>query len=108
MSFEPPGRSGEMIQMVNDNERANHCKGANSNSIGIEHVGTKTDTMTPAQETASAALIRWLLEQYDIPRKRIFGHDFTPGRETETSCPDKLFGPEHTQTQVQAWVEAHV
>jgi N-acetylmuramoyl-L-alanine amidase/Fungal chitosanase of glycosyl hydrolase group 75 len=102
------GRGGEIIQMVNDNERANHCKGANSNSIGVEHVGTKTDTMTPAQETASVALIRWLLEQYDIPRKRIFGHDFTPGRETKTSCPDKLFGPQHTQTQVQAWVEAHV
>jgi hypothetical protein len=102
------GRGGEIIQMVKDNERANHCKGANSNSIGIEHVGTETDTLTPAQETASAALIRWLLEQYDIPKKRIFGHEFTPGRETETSCPDRLFGPEHTQAQVQAWVEAHI
>jgi N-acetylmuramoyl-L-alanine amidase/Fungal chitosanase of glycosyl hydrolase group 75 len=102
------GRGGEIVQMVKDDERANHCKGANSNSIGIEHVGTKTDTLTPAQETASVALIRWLLEQYDIPKKRIFGHDFTPGRETETSCPDKLFGPEHIQTQVQEWVEAHI
>ena len=27
------GRQGEIIQMVKDSERANHCKGANSNSI---------------------------------------------------------------------------
>ena len=102
------GRQGEIIQMVTDSERANHCKGANSNSIGIEHVGTETDTMTQAQEASSVALIRWLLEQYDIPKKRIFGHDFTPGRETETSCPDKLFGADHSQDQVQAWVQAHI
>jgi hypothetical protein len=102
------GRQGEVIQMVKDNERANHCKGANSNSIGIEHVGTETDTMTPAQEASSVALIRWLLEQYDVPKKRIFGHDFAPGRQTETSCPDELFGSVHSQEQVQAWVTAHV
>lgn len=102
------GRKGEIIQMVEDSERANHCKGANSNSIGIEHVGTETDTMTSAQEASSVALIRWLLEQYDVPKKRIFGHDFAPGRQTETSCPDKLFGAVHSQEQVQAWVAAHV
>jgi hypothetical protein len=102
------GRAGEIIQMVEDSERANHCKGANSNSIGIEHVGTETDTMTPAQQDSSVALIRWLLEQYDIPKQRIFGHDFAPGRQTETSCPDKLFGPAHSQAQVQTWVTDHI
>jgi len=102
------GREGEIIQMVKDSERANHCKGANSNSIGIEHVGTDTDTMTSAQQASSVALIRWLLEQYDVPRKRIFGHDFAPGRQTETSCPDKLFGPVHSQKQVQSWVEENI
>jgi hypothetical protein len=102
------GRQGEIIQMVEDSERANHCKGANSNSIGIEHVGTETETMTPAQEASSVALIRWLLEQYDVPPKRIFGHDFAPGRQTETSCPDKLFGSVHSQEQVQAWVQEHI
>lgn len=102
------GRQGEIIQMVNDSERANHCKGANSNSIGIEHEGSETDTMTLAQEASSVALIRWLLEQYDIPKKRIFGHDFAPGRQTETTCPDKLFGPIHSEEQVQEWVQAHV
>jgi hypothetical protein len=89
-------------------ERANHCKGANANSFGIEHVGTETDTMTSAQEASSVALIRWLLEQYEIPKKRIFGHDFAPGRFTDTSCPDKLFGPVHSQKQVQTWVQAHI
>jgi hypothetical protein len=102
------GRKGEIIQMVDDGQRANHCKGANSNSIGIEHVGSETDTMTPAQLASSVALIHWLVEQYDIPKKRIFGHDFAPGRQTNTSCPDKLFGPAHSQGQVQAWVAENI
>src|SRR5437016_13526701 len=58
----------------------------------------------------SAALIRWLMEQYDIPRTNIFGHDFTPGycRPGGTSCPDKLFGTEYAQSTIAAWVEANV
>jgi N-acetyl-anhydromuramyl-L-alanine amidase AmpD len=91
--------------MVSDSDRANHCMGANESSIGIEHVGTETDSLA-----ASAALIRWLLEQYQIPRANIFGHDFTPGycRPGGTSCPDKLFGPVHSQSTIAAWVEANV
>jgi N-acetyl-anhydromuramyl-L-alanine amidase AmpD len=64
--------------------------------------------MTSAQQASSVALIRWLVEQYDIPKKRIFGHDFAPGRETVTSCPDKLFGPAHSQQQVQDWVTEYI
>ncbi|HMG04409.1 MAG TPA: N-acetylmuramoyl-L-alanine amidase [Chthoniobacterales bacterium] len=101
-------RDGKIYQMVRDSERANHCKGANINSIGIEHVGLPTDTLAKAQSDSSAALIRWLLEQYNIPRTRVFGHDFAPGYSGGgTTCPDKLFGG-HTQQAVADWVKANV
>jgi hypothetical protein len=103
-------RNGDIYQMVSDSDRSNHCMGANQNSIGIEHVGSETDSLTAPQAAASAALIRWLLEQYQIPRTNIFGHDFAPGycRPGGTSCPDKLFGPVHSQAVIAAWVQANV
>lgn len=101
-------RNGDIYQMVADQERANHCRGANSNSIGIEHVATMTQALTAAQSSASAALVRWLLQQYDIPSTRVFGHDFAPGYSGGgTSCPDALFGA-HTQEAVQDWVNRNV
>ena len=103
-------RTGDIYQMVSDSDRANHCMGANESSIGIEHVGTETDPLAAPQAAASAGLIRWLLEQYQIPRTNIFGHDFTPGycRPGGTSCPDRLFGPVHSQATVATWVQANV
>ena len=103
-------RNGDIYQMVRDSERANHCMGANENSIGIEHVGGETEPLAPAQAKASASLVRWLIAQYDIPRTSVFGHDFTPGysRPGGTSCPDKLFGAAHSQATIAAWVEANV
>jgi hypothetical protein len=103
-------RNGDVYQMVNDTDCANHCMGANDGSIGIEHVGSKTDSLTAPQAAASAALIRWLLQEHQIPRTNIFGHDFTPGysRPGGTSCPDKLFGPVHSQATIAAWVVANV
>ena len=103
-------RNGDIYQMVEDSERANHCRGANENSIGIEHVGKETDPLDKKQAKSSADLIRWLLEQYDIPRARVFGHDFAPGYNLPggTSCPDKLFGTPHAQKTITAWVDANV
>jgi hypothetical protein len=103
-------RNGDIYQMVNDNDCANHCMGANAGSIGIEHVGSETDALAAPQAAASAALIRWLLQEHQIPRTNIFGHDFTPGysRPGGTSCPDKLFGPIHSQATIAAWVAANV
>src|SRR5438067_2308856 len=103
-------RNGDIYQMVSDSDRSNHCMGANQNSIGIEHVGSETDSLAAPQVAASAALIRWLIEQYCIPRTKIFGHDFAPGycRPGGTSCPDKLFGLVHSQSTIAAWVEANV
>lgn len=102
--------NGDIYQMVPDSERANHCRGANESSIGIEHVAGERDPLTEKQAASSAALIRWLIEQYDIPRSSVFGHDFTPGYNLPggTSCPDKLFGPKHAQSTVAEWVEENV
>jgi hypothetical protein len=103
-------RNGDIYQMVRDSDSAWHCMGANKSSIGIEHVGGEHDQLAGPQAAASAALIRWLIEQYNIPRTNIFGHDFTPGycRPGGTSCPDKLFGAAHAQTTIVAWVAANV
>jgi hypothetical protein len=101
-------RNGDIYQMVRDGDRANHARGANSNSIGIEHVATESQALADAQSEATAALIRWLLAQYDIPRTNIYGHDFAPGYTGDTSCPDKLFGAAHTQATIEAWVAANV
>lgn len=103
-------RNGDIYQMVEDRECANHCMGANAGSIGIEHVGNETDSLAPPQAAASAALIRWLLQEHQISRTNIFGHDFTPGycRPGGTSCPDKLFGSVHSQATITAWVAANV
>lgn len=103
-------RNGDIYQMVSDSDRANHCMGANESSIGIEHVGAETDVLAASQAAASVNLIRWLLEQYQIPRTNIFGHDFTPGycRPGGTSCPDRLFGPVHSQATLASWVQTNV
>ena len=101
-------RDGKIYQMVDDDRRANHCAGANVNSIGIEHVGSETQALAPEQEAASARLIQWLMAQYNIPAERVFGHDFAPGRQTNTSCPDHLFGPGHSQDLVRAWIAKNV
>jgi len=103
-------RNGDIYQMVNDRDCANHCMGANHGSIGIEHVSSETDSLAAPQAAASAALIRGLLQEHQIPRTNIFGHDFTPGysRPGGISCPDKLFGPVHSQATIAAWVAANV
>jgi hypothetical protein len=38
--------------------------GRQESSIGIEHVAGENDPLTASQAAASAALIRWLIEQY--------------------------------------------
>jgi hypothetical protein len=104
-------RNGDIYQMVSDSDRANHCRGANQNSIGIEHVGQDSDSLAPAQAKSSAALVRWLLNQYEIPRTNVYGHDFAPGYDRSkggTTCPDKMFGDQHSQNTIAAWVTANV
>jgi len=103
--------TGDIYQMVQDSERANHARGANQTSIGIEHVRRPDQPIAKAQSNASASLVRWLLAEYEIPRTEIFGHDFAPGYDRSqggTSCPDRLFGDRHTQREVVDWVATNV
>src|SRR5205823_9460425 len=46
-------RNGDIYQMVDDADCANHCMGANAGSIGIEHVGGETDVLAAPQAAAS-------------------------------------------------------
>lgn len=88
------GQDGEVVQMVHDNDVAWHARGGNSDSIGIEHVGStganpkfpRVDP-TDAQYCASAALTRWLCDTYGIPKDEthIVGH--AQAVQTSKTCP---------------------
>ena len=51
-----------------------------------------------------SALIRWSLQEHQITRTNIFGHDFAPGYclPGGTSYPDKVFGPVNSQATIAA------
>ena len=61
-------RQAKIYQMVRDTDKAWHAKGANADSIGIEHSAAAGDSMTPAQTLSSVALVRWLLSEYKLPQ----------------------------------------
>ena len=100
-------KNGDIYQMVRDSERAHHCKGANADTIGIEHVAVAGDKLTVQQQAATVALIKWLVAEYDIDPKRITGHDFTPGYTGHTDCPNVLFGA-FSEAAINAWVAQHI
>lgn len=88
------GQNGEVVQMVKNSDIAAHAMSANSDSIGIEHnarppgQNDKGLFATEAQYCSSAALVRWLCDQYNIPKDRahILGHlEVNPGK---TDCPN--------------------
>lgn len=66
------GRNGELTQMVKHGDTAWHAGNwdYNQRSIGIEHEGFVDDpgAYTQAMYTKSAALVRFLLDTYGIPR----------------------------------------
>ena len=99
------GRDGEIVQMVRDSDKAWHCYSFNNNSIGIEHVAEMGDKLTPEQEKASAALIRWLMAEYKIPAKNVFGHRFNPNSPNQTDCPGSLWS---SQFDLQQWLKNKV
>ncbi|RYD32498.1 MAG: hypothetical protein EOP86_15570 [Verrucomicrobiaceae bacterium] len=101
------GRDGSIYQMVDDSHRANHCMGANRNTIGIEHVATAGQQLAAAQERSSITLIRWLVAQYNIPKAKIQGHMYADGYSGDTNCPHSLFG-QRTEQAVIDWVSAHI
>jgi hypothetical protein len=100
-------KDGDIYQMVHDSERAHHCMGANADTIGIEHVAVTGDHLTVQQQTATVALIKWLVAEYDLDPQRITGHNFTPGYTGSTDCPNVLFGA-FSEAAINAWVAQHI
>ena len=102
------GRTGKVVQMVNDYYRAYHAgtgkwgndTDLNSSSIGIEldNNGT-TDPWTDAQINALVELLSYLKTKYNIPQANFIGHmDLAPSRKNDPSrfpwktLADKGFG----------------
>jgi N-acetyl-anhydromuramyl-L-alanine amidase AmpD len=61
------GLDGEVVQMVLENDMAWHASRANGDSIGIEHVAnTRGLKPTETEYCASAALVRYLCDKYQL------------------------------------------
>jgi V8-like Glu-specific endopeptidase len=96
------GQQGEVVQMVRHQDVAYHANGANPDTIGIEHVARsphewkKSDpglNPTDAEYCASAALVRWLCTQFNLPmdRDHIMGHSEADPHTTHTDCPNAVW-----------------
>lgn len=88
--------SGDVIICRDDDQGANHAKGYNTDSLGIEFLveghhdyGTfleaiKADYITLDQWDAGIAAIKSWVEAYDIPKERVVRHsDISPGRKVD-------------------------
>ena len=100
-------RDGTIFQMVRDSDKGWHAKGANADSIGIEHSAAPGDQMTAAQELSSISLVRWLLSEYKLPKSSIHGHKYTPENAGTTNCPHQLFGAD-AEAALNNWVHDKV
>ena len=98
-------RDGKIYQLVKDSDKAWHCYGFNTTSIGIEHVAAPGDRLTTEQEQASAALIRWLISEYEISLDRIYGHRWNPEEPGGTSCPGSLW---KNSQELKTWLQQKV
>jgi len=100
------GQDGEVVQLVKHNDVAWHASSANSDSIGIEHVAraphawdkllghTDAGLMpTDAQYCASAALVNWLCNEFNIPmdRTHVLGHNEASPRDHHEDCPNAVW-----------------
>ncbi len=108
------GRDGALVQMVNDSDRAWHAGNVamNARSVGIEHVAGPGDRITPQQAATAAALIGWLMQEYEIPRENVIPHVCVKS----TSCCGDLFAADggraggscEVQTAaLRRWMEAN-
>lgn len=83
-------RSGEIIQMVEDQHCAFHAgnRDMNDRSIGIEHEATESlQGLTPEQERSSISLIKYLMNVHNISIDNITAHRCV----VNTSCPSLIF-----------------
>lgn len=74
--------SGEVVQTAKDDEITWHCKGANSESLGVCVLGDfvasgyvgKASSPTPQQLAALSNLLRSLVSKYRIPAGSVLPH----------------------------------
>lgn len=96
------GQEGEVVQMVRHRDIAWHACAANATSVGIEHCARSPKELgrddrglpvTDAQYAASAALVRWLCAQLQIPmdRDHIQGHCEADPKTTHQDCPNRIW-----------------
>ncbi|MEH7505805.1 peptidoglycan recognition family protein [Neobacillus drentensis] len=96
------GQDGEVVQMVKNKDIAYHASSANPDSIGIEHVARASGAFgandqglmpTAVQYASSAALVRWLCEEYEIPmdREHILGHSEADPNTSHVQCPNAVW-----------------
>ncbi len=92
--------------MVKHSDVAFHAHGANSDSIGIEHVA-RSKPRTPPTETeysASAALVRWLCDNFSIPvdRTNILGHSEADPKTSHADCPNSVWDWDYFMEMVKS------
>lgn len=84
--------TGRITQLVADKDVAYHVRGNNGDTIGIENEGyAGRNGWTNAQMNANIALVKWLCEEYKIPKSRshVLGHyQLDPSRRTD---PGRFF-----------------
>jgi len=97
------GQKGEVVQMVLHKDIAHQASRVNGESIGIEHVahmptGKETDLIhfpypSDAEYCASAALVSWLCDQFNVPKDRdhILGHNEAAPWDGHTDCPNSVW-----------------
>ena len=114
------GQDGEIVQFVSEADTAWHARGANRNSIGIEHVAVKQGGATYGKTTyphmpptdiqysESAALVSHLCDKYGLTPSRttIIGHREADTGTSHTSCPDGAWNWDHFMDLVTNRVSA--
>jgi hypothetical protein len=99
-------RSKDIYQLVSDSDVAWHAgnKIVNQQSIGIEVVAWKDALrMTADQEASLIALVRFILDAYDIPLKNVLPHRRV--RIGGTDCPGLIWP---TDPEFDKWVQTHI
>lgn len=99
------GQDGEVVQMVHHNDIAYHANSANRDSIGIEHVANVHGLMpTEAEYSASAALVNWLCNQFNLPmdRTHVLGHSEADPHTTHTDCPNSVWNWDYYMSMVSS------
>jgi N-acetyl-anhydromuramyl-L-alanine amidase AmpD len=107
------GHDGEVWQCVALDDVANHAHAASLDSIGIEHCAREPHELSPtdaglpmsdAQYQASARLVGWLCDRYDLPRDRrhVLGHSEVDTATTHTGCPQSVLDWARYMTELSA------